>query len=113
MPHGPSPWHLCRFQGRHLYRRQRSASRSHPEVSLPQVAILTTGGTIAGEWQEAQGGVVPVLSGEDLVRLTPGLSAIADLHIEKIANVDSSNMQPDVWLRLSHRVNAWLAQPDI
>ncbi|MBI4905875.1 MAG: asparaginase [Acidobacteria bacterium] len=82
-------------------------------MTLPRIAILTTGGTIAGKWDDAQGGVVPVLSGEELVRLTPGLSRLAEPHIEQIANVDSSNMQPEVWLRLSQRVNHWLALDDV
>lgn len=79
----------------------------------PQIAILTTGGTIAGKWDESQGGVVPVLTGEELVHLVPSLRDVADLHIESIANVDSSNMNAEVWHKLVRRTNAWLARPEI
>lgn len=80
---------------------------------MPQIAMLTTGGTIAGQWDDAQGGVVPMLSGQQLVEMTPGLRDIATLHIEPIANVDSSNIQPEVWLKLVERANHWLARPEI
>ena len=80
---------------------------------MSQIAMLTTGGTIAGQWDESQGGVVPVLSGEQLADLTPGLREIATLHIEPIANVDSSNMSPEVWRKLVSRANHWLAKPEI
>jgi L-asparaginase len=80
---------------------------------MPRVAILATGGTIAGKWDPAQDGVVPVLTGEELVRLTPELDTIATIDVEQVANVDSSNIQPDLWLRLSRLVNHWLARPEI
>lgn len=80
---------------------------------MPQIAMLTTGGTIAGQWDEAQGGVVPALSGEQLAGLTPGLRDIATLHIEPVANVDSSNMRPEVWLKLVARARYWLSRADI
>lgn len=75
--------------------------------------MLTTGGTIAGHWDESQGGVVPALSGNELIALTPGLTGLAEIEVDPIANVDSSNIQPPLWLTLARRVNHWLNQADI
>jgi L-asparaginase len=78
-----------------------------------RIAILATGGTIAGKWDSAQGGVVPILTGEELVELTPGLRELATIEVQQVANVDSSNIQPSLWLELADGVNRWLARDDI
>lgn len=78
-----------------------------------RVAVLATGGTIAGRWDEAEGGIVPALSGEELIALTPGLEKLAQVDVEQIANVDSANMNPELWVRLAERVTSHLARPEI
>jgi L-asparaginase len=80
---------------------------------LPRIAILATGGTIAGKWDPAQGGVVPALTAGELVELTPGLREIASVEVQQVANVDSSNIQPSLWLELARGVNEWLARDGI
>jgi len=83
---------------------------------LPVVAVLATGGTIAGVAPDAatsagyQAGVVGV---EQLLAAVPALGGVAQVHAEQIANVDSKDMTTALWLTLARRVNEVLAQPDV
>jgi L-asparaginase len=80
---------------------------------LPRVVVLATGGTIASKYDAAAGGLVPALTGADLVQAVPELASLARVEVEQVVNVSSSNMTPDVWLRLSRRMNAALAHLDV
>lgn len=80
---------------------------------LPTVAIITTGGTIAERIDPKTGGVVPALSGQDLVAAVPGLKAIANIAIMEFSNIDSSQMTPHIWARLSKAADTALAGDDI
>ncbi len=80
---------------------------------LPTVAIITTGGTIAERIDPKTGGVVPALSGQDIVAAVPGLKAIANIAIMEFSNIDSSQMTPRIWARLSKAADAVLAGDDV
>ena len=80
---------------------------------MPRIVILATGGTIAGRWDAACHGVVPQLTPDDLIGLTPGLTDLATFETEQIANVDSSNMTPEVWIRLAQRIRVRIADPEV
>lgn len=66
--------------------------------SLPRIAVLATGGTIAGAAPDAantsgyQAGVVGV---EQLLAAVPALSSVARIAPEQIASVDSKDMAPE------------------
>lgn len=79
----------------------------------PRIAILGTGGTIAECLDPATGTFVPTLSIAELVAAVPELPALADVRVEQLMNIDSSQAQPEDWLRLARRLNAVLAEPDI
>ncbi|WP_322009183.1 asparaginase [Paraburkholderia sp. J12] len=83
---------------------------------LPRIAVLATGGTIAGAAPDAantagyQAGVIGVAQ---LLAAVPGLGAIADIQAEQVASIDSKDMALALWTTLAQRVNALLAQGDI
>lgn len=81
--------------------------------TLPTVAILSTGGTIASRQDPARGGYVPALSGEDMLAAVPAIAKVARIEVEQIANVSSSDMTPEIWLRLAARVGELAARPDV
>jgi L-asparaginase len=86
----------------------------HPAVAqLPTVAVLSTGGTIASKHDPLKGGYLPALSGEELVAAVPAISKVAQIRVEQISNISSSDMTPEIWVRLAARVNALLADPAI
>lgn len=83
---------------------------------LPRIAVLATGGTIAGAAADAtntsgyQAGVVGV---EQLLAVVPALSSVARIAPEQIASVDSKDMAMPLWTTLAQRINALLATDDI
>ncbi|WP_323050381.1 asparaginase [Caballeronia mineralivorans] len=85
-------------------------------TSLPRIAVLATGGTIAGEAGDAaktsgyKAGVVGV---DKLLGAVPSLSQVARIHAEQVASIDSKDMTPALWATLCARVNALLEQDDI
>jgi L-asparaginase len=70
--------------------------------TAPHVHLVATGGTISNR----DGGR---LTAEDLAKSMPGLERYAHLTYEQFANVASSQLTLDQWIRLSRRVNELLA----
>jgi len=74
----------------------------------PVVWVLATGGTIAGQGASStsltqyKGGVV---TGADLVKAVPEIAGIADVRVEQIANVSSTDITIAHWLTLAGRIN--------
>ncbi len=82
-------------------------------LSLPHVTILSTGGTIASQYDPEKGGLVPALTGAELVAAVPGLGSVATVEVEQIANIGSPDITPEIWLKLSARANELLAQDKV
>jgi L-asparaginase len=78
-----------------------------PEHALPVVAVLATGGTIAGAQADATsaGYKAGSFSVNDLLAAVPQLAGIAEIRAEQVANVGSQNMTHDVWCALAERVD--------
>jgi L-asparaginase len=76
---------------------------------LPLVVVLSTGGTIAG-----RGGSTTSLSeykagsilGSELVDAVPEIKQVAQVRVEQIVNIGSTNINTAVWLKLAARINA-------
>src|SRR5438309_178006 len=80
---------------------------------LPRVAVLSTGGTIASRRNPAKGGYEPVFSGENLIEAVPAVRKLAQIQVEQICNISSSDMTPAIWMQLARRANDLLQQPEI
>lgn len=80
---------------------------------LPRVVVLATGGTIASTYDEEIGALRAALTGDEIVSAVEGLSEIARVSVEQIANVNSRDMTPSIWLDLAERANAVLAESDV
>jgi len=93
-----------------------STSSSAAARGLPRIAVLATGGTIAGSAADAantagyQAGVIGVAQ---LLAAVPGLDAIAQIHAEQVASIDSKDMSLALWTTLAQRVNELLASDEI
>ncbi len=81
--------------------------------SLPTVAVLSTGGTIASKHDPAKGGYVVAFTGEDLLASVPAIRKVAQIQVEQISNIGSNEMTPEIWIRLAGRVNDLLSRPEI
>lgn len=85
-------------------------------MSLQNIVILGTGGTIAGKAASASdniGYTAAQVGVEQLVQAIPSLAGFGPLVTEQVAQIDSKDMSFEVWARLATRVNHFLAQPDV
>jgi L-asparaginase len=83
--------------------------------ALPTIAVLATGGTIAGAAAtDVQAGYTSGQVGvEQLIAAVPQAKKLATLKGEQISNIGSQDMNDEVWLKLAGRINALAAMPDI
>ncbi len=74
---------------------------------LPKVIILATGGTIAGKGNSPdraayESGKIPI---QDLLIAIPSINKLVEVKGEQIANVTSSNITIEIWMKLAKRIN--------
>ncbi len=77
----------------------------HQQASLPKIAVLATGGTLASvadsrTHEHYSSASLPI---EGLIGSVPELTQLAEIHCEQIAQVFSHEMTYDVWLKLAKR----------
>lgn len=78
-------------------------------VSKPKVAVFTLGGTIAMA-RDASGGIVPSLSGAQLLSAVPGLAEAAEVTVDSPVQLPSASLIVDQLRDVARRVEAALAQ---
>ena len=66
---------------------------------MPQVLVLTTGGTIASRTD------APLIDGPALVQAVPELLDYASIQVEEFSVIGSSKMTPAHWVALARRIN--------
>ncbi len=78
--------------------------------NLPTIALLATGGTIAGSGASASSGSYK--SGElgikELLKAIPSLNKLARIQGEQISNIGSQDMNEEVWFKLAKRAQELL-----
>lgn len=82
----------------------------------PHVYIIATGGTIAGAAGSAAvtvGYKAGELTVEQLIASVPELGSLARLTGEQLCNIDSKDMQEEIWLRLAKRVHEVAKRKDV
>lgn len=85
------------------------ASPPPAQAGLPNVVIISTGGTIASRIDYQTGGVHPALSASDLLNCIPELADIANVHTEILYSLLSENIQVPHWVKLAERVSAHIS----
>lgn len=93
--------------------RHEKDSLKEGRPGQPAVVIVTTGGTIAEKIDPGTGAAVPALSGTDLIKAVPELSDVANIRVVNFSNIDSSQMTPEIWMRLSKKVDDLLKDPQV
>ncbi|QUN14549.1 asparaginase [Clostridium sp. C1] len=85
------------------------------EGNMKTIAIVATGGTIAGRGQI--GKAVAYHAGEmdvnEIIQSIPMLNQVAHIKEYQLMNVDSNEMTPQRWLVLSQKINELVRQDDI
>ena len=81
-------------------------------MAEPKIAILATGGTIAGSIDSAvatTGYTAGVVGVDVLIKAVPEIQNLAKIEGQQIANIDSSNMRDEIWLKLAQEINKLFA----
>jgi L-asparaginase len=61
-------------------------------AELPRIVLVATGGTISMQLDSDRGGAVPRLTGEQIVRLVPGLDRVARLQVSDFGRYPGPHM---------------------
>ena len=88
-------------------------SVSWAQPAKPIVYVLSTGGTIAGSGSSSTdlSNYKPgAILGEQLVKAVPQIAQIADVRVEQVVNVSSSDITIENWLTLAKRIHAILKE---
>lgn len=92
-----------------VQKRQESATPHkdrplHEKVDLPQVSILSTGGTIASKVDYRTGAVTSQFSASEIISAIPELEDIACYRARVIYQILSENMRAEYWIKLANSV---------
>ncbi|MEI2417052.1 asparaginase [Orrella sp. JC864] len=82
------------------------AGKADQHRELPRIALLATGGTIAGAPAGNLAYKAGALPAQALLQAVPGLARLARIECEQVAAVGSQNMTLDVWRALAARAQA-------
>ena len=84
------------------------AAISSAAFALPNIAVLATGGTIAGAGASSTGSAYTAgkVSVNHLVAAVPELAKIANITPVQVAKIGSQDMSDEVWLKLAKTINA-------
>jgi glutamyl-tRNA(Gln) amidotransferase subunit D len=75
---------------------QKPAKLKH-NPSLPNISVLSLGGTISSKIDYRTGGVHADYTAEDFVQMLPGLQDIANIKARKVMSVMSEDLSADEW----------------
>ncbi len=81
--------------------KKSSKSGLKPKKGLPNVTILSVGGTISSKVDYKTGGVYADYTAEDFVTMMPELADIANLKAKKIMSIMSEDMVPKDWILIA------------
>lgn len=73
----------------------------------PRIAVLATGGTIAGSGQAGKdtGYKSGVISAESLISSAPALAEVADTQAVQVCNINSDDITDKIWIELANTIN--------
>ncbi|MEO2200033.1 MAG: asparaginase domain-containing protein, partial [Nitrosopumilus sp.] len=75
--------------------------------NLPNILLLSTGGTIASKIDYRTGAVTPVLTAEELNSSVPELGKIANIETKVLFSEYSENIMPEHWVKIAETVKEY------
>ena len=75
--------------------------------NLPNILLLSTGGTIASKIDYRTGAVTPVLTAEELNSSVPELAKIANIEAKVLFSEYSENIMPKHWLKIAESIKEY------
>ena len=98
----PAPVHWCH----RLSRQQHDPYRFIRIRKLPELSIVSTGGTIASRIDYRTGAVTSQFDADDILIAIPALAGIARYRTKQLYTILSENMTPAIWQELARAVYA-------
>ena len=77
---------------------------------MKKVVVMTTGGTIAMKYDPVTQGLIPAVSGDDLIEAVPALREIAEVEVVEFSNVPSGHITPQMMFDLAKMADRY-AEP--
>ena len=74
------------------------------DSSLPNVSILSTGGTISSKIDYTTGGVYADYSADDFIEMMPEISKMANISAKKVCSMMTEDITPKDWLFVAKKV---------
>ena len=90
-----------------------TAQAQEKEKEKPVVVFIATGGTIAMKVDPVTKGVVPAISGDDLMQSVPDASKHARIEVNNFSKMSANYITNDWWARLTKTVQETLARPEV
>ncbi|HEU4606248.1 MAG TPA: Glu-tRNA(Gln) amidotransferase subunit GatD [Nitrososphaera sp.] len=91
-----------------LPKSESAPAAKAPEIteskSLPKIALISTGGTIASKIDYRTGGVHAALSASELYQSVPELASHASIDPEVLLSEYSENLKPEHWAMIAEKV---------
>jgi glutamyl-tRNA(Gln) amidotransferase subunit D len=84
--------------------KKPAKSELKQKKGLPNITILSTGGTISSKIDYKTGGVYADYTAEDFVAMCPELANIANLKAKKIMSIMSEDIGPKDWLFIAKEI---------
>ena len=84
--------------------KQPEKQKISHKKNLPNVSILSFGGTISSKVDYKTGGVYADYTAEDFVQMIPELRDAANLKAEKVMSVMSEDFSPEIWQLMAKRI---------
>ena len=82
-------------------------------MSKKKVVVITTGGTIAMKYDAVSNGLVPAVSGDDLIQAVPALKDVIPVEIVEYSNVPSGHITPEMMFELASLVDKIAMSEDV
>ncbi|OQX88180.1 L-asparaginase [candidate division KSB1 bacterium 4484_87] len=82
-------------------------------MATKRIVVITTGGTIAMKRDIHSQTIEPSASGKELIDSVPDIKQFADTELIEFANIDSSEMSPQMMFELSRLIRKQLARQDV
>lgn len=80
---------------------------------MKKVVVITTGGTIAMKYDPITKGLVPAVSGEDLIEAVPEIADVAKVEVVEFSNVPSGHVTPKMMFDLAKLADQYAAREDV
>ncbi|MEM2131197.1 MAG: Glu-tRNA(Gln) amidotransferase subunit GatD [Candidatus Woesearchaeota archaeon] len=92
---------LEKYKKQDLKNKDKENKKDQERLKLPNVSILSTGGTISSKIDYRTGGVYADYTADDFLEMMPELKEIANIKAKKVLSLMSEDMLPRDWLKIS------------